>query len=220
MLEIKNVSISYPDGLEIFNDFSFFAENGENIALIGDNGAGKTTLMLAITGILPIKGKIIVDNVILGKKTIDIIRKKVGLIFQNPDDQLFMPTVYDDIAFGVRNFGIDTQKINKIFKELEIEYLKNRSSLKLSGGEKRLVALAGVLVLEPKILLLDEPTAFLDNKSKKNLLNILKNLPQTMIISSHDLYFVKEICHRAVILENGKITYNGEFTQEILNERL
>ena len=208
MLKIKNLNVTYPDGTIAVNDFSLEVKDGEHVALIGANGAGKSSLMLAIEGLIESTGVIQEDNIVLSKKTVADIRRNVGMLFQNPDDQLFMATIYDDIAFGPRNMGLDEQsvkyRVEDRLKLLNIGHLRDKTALKLSGGEKRMAALATVLAMKPSVMLLDEPTAFLDPKAKRNLINVLNSLPHTMLIATHDLIFAQETCSRVVIMKEGK----------------
>ena len=214
MLELQNVSVVYSDKTKAVDGISLTVGKGENIALIGENGAGKTSLLLSIVGVLePESGTVTVDGVQLGKKTINEIRKRVGLVFQNPDDQLFTPLIYDDIAFGCRNFGMPEDKIalrvDETLARLNITHLRNRSPLKLSGGEKRIAAIATVLAMEPSVLMFDEPTAFLDHKARRSLIGILQKLDHTKIVATHDLTFVAEVCNRVIILLKGRIAADG-----------
>jgi len=222
MLKLNNVTVVYPDKTKAIDSITLTVNKGENIALIGENGAGKTTLLLAVVGILELSnGTIEIDGIQLGKKTVNEIRKKAGLVFQNPDDQLFMPLLYDDVAFGCRNFGMSEDEIkirvDETLKQLNINHLVSRSSLRLSGGEKRMAAIASVLAMEPSILMFDEPTAFLDPKAKRSLLEILKKLNHTKIIATHDIKFAAKVCDRVIILKNGKIAANG--TLSILHDK-
>ncbi|GBU27349.1 cobalt ABC transporter ATP-binding protein [Treponema sp. R8-4-B8] len=215
MLKLQNVTVIYPDKTKAIDDITLTVSEGENVALIGENGAGKTTLLLAVVGILELSsGAIEVDGIQLSNKTVNEIRKRVGVVFQNPDDQLFMPLVYDDIAFGCRNFGMSEDEIkiqvDETLKQLNINHLGTRSSLKLSGGEKRLAAIASVLAMEPSILMFDEPTAFLDPKAKRSLIEIFKKLNHTKIIATHDVTFAAKICSRVIILKNGQIFADGK----------
>jgi cobalt/nickel transport system ATP-binding protein len=215
MLKLNNVTVVYPDKTKAVDNIDLTVDTGENIALIGENGAGKTTLLLAIVGILELlTGTIEIDGIQLGKKTINEIRKKAGLVFQNPDDQLFMPLIYDDAAFGCRNFGIPENEIaarvGETLKQLNISHLSGRSSLRLSGGEKRMAAIASVLAMEPSVLMFDEPTAFLDPKAKRTLIETLKKLNHTKIIATHDITFAVNVCSRVIILKNGQIAADGD----------
>ena len=208
------MNYSYPDGKEALKDINIKIDNNETIAIVGANGAGKSTLIKTIVGIfLTTQGDIIVDGEKVTKKTLSSIRKKVGVVFQNPDDQLFMNNVYDDIAFGPRNYNFTEEevkeKVERVMKNLDIEKLSERSPNNLSGGEKRKVAIATVLSMEPSIILFDEPTSFLDAKGKRMLIETLKNINTTKIIATHDLDMVKDICERVIVLKEGKIMADG-----------
>jgi len=214
VLEIKNLNYSYPDGKEALKDINIKIDNNETIAIVGANGAGKSTLIKTIVGIfLTTQGDIIVDGEKVTKKTLSSIRKKVGVVFQNPDDQLFMNKVYDDIAFCPRNYNFTEEevreKVERVMKNLDIEELSERSPNNLSGGEKRKVAIATVLSMEPSIILFDEPTSFLDPKGKRMFIETLKNINTTKIIATHDLDMVKDICERVIVLKKGKIMADG-----------
>lgn len=224
MMKINHLSVIYPDKTIAVDNIDLAIQSEESVALIGANGAGKTSLLLSLVGVIPSTGEIIVDDVHLDKHTLGEIRKRVGVVFQNPDNQLFMPTIYDDVAFGLRNYGLPENeieaKVDFYLKELGILHLKNRSPLKLSGGEKRIAAIATVLAMEPSVMLFDEPTAFLDPKARRNLINVLNRLPHTKLIASHDLPFVAEVCDRAVVLKNGKIFTDGMPYDLIYNKQL
>ncbi|MDR1891870.1 MAG: energy-coupling factor ABC transporter ATP-binding protein, partial [Oscillospiraceae bacterium] len=214
MLTVKNLTAKHAVGIRAVNGVSFNLAPGECMALIGANGAGKTSLLSAILGLLPlISGEISADGLVLGKKTLAEFRKKTGLVFQNPDDQLFMSTVFEDAAFGSRNSGLsetETEKrVSAALSELGIAHLANRSPLRLSGGEKRLAAIAAVLTVQPDYLLFDEPTAFLDPKARRNLREIIKGLPQGKLIATHDLPFAAECCTRVLILKDGAVAAGG-----------
>ena len=217
MLKLQNITVIYPDKTKAIDNLSLNAEKGESIALIGANGAGKTTLLLTIVGILELSdGTIEVDGIQLNKKNINEVRKQIGLVFQNPDDQLFMPLIFDDIAFGCRNFGLPEDEVKRRVEEtlniLNIARLRNRSSLKLSGGEKRLAAIATVLAMYPSVLMFDEPTAFLDHHARRTMIETLKKLHHTKIIVTHDMLFAAEVCNRVILLKDGSIAANGNLT--------
>ena len=221
MLEIKKLNYSYPDGKKALKDINIKIDDNETIGIVGANGAGKSTLVKTIVGIfLTDQGEIIVDGEKVTKKTLNSIRKKVGVVFQNPDDQLFMNKVYDDIAFGPRNYKLTEEKVKekveRVMKELNIEKLKDRSPNNLSGGEKRKVAIATVLSMEPSIILFDEPTSFLDPKGKRILIETLKGINTTKIIATHDLDMVKDNCKRVIVLKEGQVVADGK-PKEILN---
>lgn len=224
MLTINYVTVEYPDGTKAINNLSLNVKSGEKLALIGANGAGKSTLMLAIEGILDSTGEIKIDDLVVDSKNIVKVRQQVGMLFQNPDDQLFMATIYDDIAFGPRNAGLDEEsvkyRVEDRLKLLNIEHLKDKTALKLSGGEKRMAALATVLAMKPSVMLLDEPTAFLDPKARRNLINVLNSLPHTMLIATHDLTFAKEVCREAVVIKDGNFFAKGNCDEILYNQEL
>ena len=224
MLTINNVTVEYPDGTKAINNLSLNVKSGEKLALIGANGAGKSTLMLAIEGILDSTGEIKIGDLVVNSKNIVKVRQQVGMLFQNPDDQLFMATIYDDIAFGPRNAGLDEEsvkyRVEDRLKLLNIEHLKDKTALKLSGGEKRMAALATVLAMKPSVMLLDEPTAFLDPNARRNLINVLNSLPHTMLIATHDLTFAKEVCREAVVIKDGNFFAKGNCDEILYNQEL
>lgn len=224
MLEIENLSVKYPDGTLAVNNLNMNVKNGERIALVGGNGAGKTSLILAVLGVIESSGNVKIDDIYLNKNNISEIRKRIGVVFQNPDDQLFMANIYEDIAFGPRNLGIDEEtikhRVDDRLKLLNIEHLKYKTALKLSGGEKRMAALATVLAMKPFVMLLDEPTAFLDPKARRNLINILKKLPHSMLIATHDLIFAEEVCENTIVLKNGKIFTQGKSSEILYDNEL
>lgn len=222
MLELEHVKVTYPDGTCAVKDFSLQLKQGEKTALIGSNGAGKTTLMLALEGVLPSAGRIRVDGVELKKETQKEIRRKMGMVFQNPDDQLFMPTIYEDVAFGPRNYGLEETSVRyRVEDRLEllgIGHLRDKTAVKLSGGEKRMAAMATVLAMKPDYILLDEPTAFLDSRARRKLIQILISLPHAMLISTHDLAFAEEVCGRTALMREGMLYREGK-TEEILYDK-
>jgi cobalt/nickel transport system ATP-binding protein len=182
---------------------------------VGANGAGKTSLLLALVGVLPVgAGSVAVDGMELNKTTLNEIRRRVGMVFQNPDDQLFMPMIYDDIAFGPRNYGLGEDEVRKradaALELFGIGHLRNRSSLKLSGGEKRMAAIATVTVMEPSVMIFDEPTAFLDPRARRGLIEALKRLEQSKLIATHDLTFAEEVCSRTIVIKEGKVFADGD----------
>jgi cobalt/nickel transport system ATP-binding protein len=222
MIEVKGITVTYPDGTKAIDDLSFTVDDGESVALVGANGAGKTTLLLTLVGVLQAKnGAILVDGIELSKTTINEVRRRIGMVFQNPDDQLFMPMIYDDIAFGPRNYGLAEEevenRVNTALTGLGIKHLRDRSSLKLSGGEKRIAAIATVLSMEPTTMIFDEPTAFLDPKARRNLIKVLARLPHGKLIATHDLTFAEEICSRTILIKKGKIFADGN-THELLHD--
>ena len=213
-VSVLGLTLHYADGTAALRDVSLHIGAGEKVALIGSNGAGKTTFLLSLVGVLrPGAGSILVGDVPVDKEHILTIRRRVGLVFQNPDDQLFMPRIYDDVAFGPRNFGHTEdevrEKVNAVLETLGASHLVNRPSHKLSGGEKRICAIATVLVMSPRVMLFDEPTAFLDMKSKARFLQILGGLDQTRIIATHDPDLAASVSERIIVLENGRVIDDG-----------
>ena len=222
MIELKDWSVTWPDGTEAVKRLSFRVQAGERTALIGGNGAGKSTLIRSLVGVLPGEGYAALAGIPVEKMNYRELRRKAGVVFQNPDDQLFLPRIRDNVAFGLKNLGVGPEetdrRVQNILQQFNIPELSGRLSMKLSGGEKRLAALASVMVMEPEVLLLDEPTAFLDPKARRNLIRVLKRLPQTMLIATHDLSFAAEVCPRAVLLSRG--TLIAEKATEEIDENL
>ncbi|GHV54856.1 cobalt ABC transporter ATP-binding protein [Synergistales bacterium] len=222
MLIVRNLCASYPDGKAAINGVSLTIDDGERVALIGANGAGKSTLMRSIMGLMPaMSGSIEADGVTLAQNTAREIRKKVGIVFQNPDDQLFMTRVFDDVAFGPRNFGLSEdevkEKVDSVLSQMNIVHLRDRVSDRLSSGEKRVAGIASVLVMRPATLLLDEPSSFLDPRARRTLIKTLLSLPHAMLIATHDLGFARRLCSRVIVLQNGQISAEGT-PDEILGD--
>jgi cobalt/nickel transport system ATP-binding protein len=215
MIEIFNVNYSYPDGTKALKNITLKVGPHENVALVGANGSGKTTLLLIMVGILKGEGSLSV----LGESDLKKVRGRVGLVFQNPDDQLFMPTVFDDVAFGPLNLRLDhvEERVLTALKSVGLSGYEKRSPHHLSFGEKKRVAIATVLSTEPELILMDEPSANLDPRRKRQLLQLLKELPQSKIVATHDLGLASQICERAVLLNSGSIAADG-CTDEILSD--
>jgi len=249
VLQIDKLCVRYSDGNQVLEQLSFHINDGETVGIVGANGAGKSTLLMSIVGILlPNEGTITIDGLLVSKKNLREVRERVGVVFQNPDDQLFMSNVYDDIAFGLRNYGdseeVIKNKITNIMRTLDIERLMDHNSNKLSGGEKRIIAIATILVMEPSIVLFDEPTSFLDPKTRRKLLELLKGLSMlkghntlkednmlkghntlkennmTKLIATHDLDMALELCDRIIVLKDGKIFAEGKAREILTNEVL
>jgi len=220
-VEVRNLRFSYPDGHEAIKNISFSIGHGESVGIIGANGAGKSTLLMLLMGILfPDAGEVLVGDVHVTKKTLPMIRQRMGMVFQEPDDQLFMTTVYDDVAFGPRNYGLDEKEVeSRVSKALElvgIPHLKDRAPYKLSGGEKRSAAIAAVLSMQPDILIMDEPTSSLDPKSRRRIIDLLNTFEHTKIITSHDLDLVLDTCKRTIVIKDGVVAADGA-TRDILS---
>ena len=225
MLEIEKLNYAYPDGHQAIRDINLKIEEGESIALVGANGAGKSSLFKLIIGISEIKeGSIKVEELAVGKKTLKDIRRKVGMVFQNPDDQLFMTKVYDDIAFGPRNELLTEEEVEErvvnALEQLGITHLRDRMPHRLSGGEKRVIAIASVLAMNPRLILFDEPTSFLDPQARRNVINTLDSLKMTKIIATHDLDMALDICDRVIILHHGSVFADGTVKDILLDENL
>lgn len=213
MLKVQDLHYSYEDGHEALKGVTFTLKDGEKTALVGANGSGKSTLLLHLAGALKVQtGRIILNG------------QKTGLIFQDSDDQLLMPGVIEDVSFSLIAQGMNIkhahERANKILNELGIMHLANRPPHKLSGGEKRMVTIAGILVSEPDILLLDEPTAGLDPKARRRVINFLCESDRTILLASHDLDMTLDICRRAIILNDGVIRAEGDLPELFMNKSL
>jgi cobalt/nickel transport system ATP-binding protein len=220
IVELKDIHFHYPDGTEALKGISFKVFHGESVGITGANGAGKTTLLLNMNGhLIPTKGETSIGEIPLTKKTKQEIRKKVGYIFQRPDDQLFMPSVYEDVAFGPINLGLSQEKVDERVKSalqmVGCLHLIKRPPHRLSEGQKRAVAIAAVMAMNPDILVMDEPASNLDPKSRRQLINLLKGFQHTKIIASHDLDLVLDVCERCIMIKDGKIVIDGP-TEEVL----
>lgn len=222
MLKFENVSYAYPGGEAVLNGLTFDIHAGECVGLIGANGVGKSTLMKAALGLVTVKGGITVGEKEMNSKNLPAIRKMLGYLLQDSDSQMFMPTVLEDLIFGPMNYGMTREEAEKradeVLEMLGLQYLKTRHNHRMSGGEKRMAAIAVILAMEPAMLLMDEPSASLDPKNRRVLINLLKRLPGTKLISSHDLDMVLETCDRVLILKDGRIAADGP-AEEILYNR-
>jgi cobalt/nickel transport system ATP-binding protein len=212
-LGVSNLNFSYPDGFQALKNVSLTIAPGEKVALVGPNGAGKSTLMLHLNGLLTGHGNIEVAGLPVVKKHFPLIRSKVGMVFQNPDDQLFSPTVFDDVAFGPLHMGLPEVEIRQRVSEalflVGMEGFEARLSHHLSLGQKKRVAIATVLSMDPEILVLDEPSAGLDPRARRSLINLLRQLPLTMLVSSHDMLLVRELFPRMIIMDEGRVVADG-----------
>jgi cobalt/nickel transport system ATP-binding protein len=224
VLHIENLHFSYPDGHAALRDVSLNLCAGEKVALVGPNGAGKSTLMLHLNGILLGEGNISIGGLALEKKNLPVIRARVGLVFQNPDDQLFSPTVFEDVAFGPLHMGLPEAQIRRrvaeALKRVRMEAYADRLSHHLSVGEKKRIAIATVLSMDPHILVLDEPSAGLDPRARRALINLLREMPITMLVSTHDLAMVRDVFPRMVIMDDGRIVADGPTAQLLQDEKL
>lgn len=220
-IEIRNLSFVYPDANPALTDISLDIYEGESVGVIGPNGAGKSTLLLHLNGLLNENSNIKIFDRPISKKNIAFIRKKVGFVFQDPQDQLFMPTVYEDVAFGPINLGLSKEDIDKrvnyALSEVGLTDKKNHSSHHLSLGQQRRLSIATVLSMSPEILVLDEPNSNLDHSSRRHLINLLKNFNITKIIATHDLELVLDLCSRVFLLDSGIMVKEGK-TRKILSD--
>jgi len=225
IVQAENLAYTYPDGNNALKNISFLITHGESVAIVGANGAGKSTLLMHLNGhLLPGKGSLRIGDFPLTKETVHNIRRSVGMVFQDSDDQLFMPTVYDDVAFGPLNMGLPADVVNERVKStletVGVLHLINRPTHRLSGGEKRSVAIATVLSMSPDILVMDEPTSNLDPKARRRLINLLKSFKHTKIIATHDLDMALDLCERTIIIRDGEVVADGKSIDILNNESL
>ena len=224
VINIKDLGFSYPDGHVALKDISLSIKTGEKIALVGPNGAGKSTLMLHLNGIFSGEGELEIGLLPLNKENLPVIRSLVGLVFQNPDDQLFSPTVFEDVAFGPLHMGLAEEEVIARVEEalalVDMRGFDDRLSHHLSTGQKKRIAIATVLSMRPQILVLDEPSAGLDPRARRGLINLLRELPLTMLVSTHDLRMAKELFPRVVIMDEGKIVADGKTSNLLKDEAL
>lgn len=223
-IEVHNLSFSYPQSPFVLKKASFSVYRGETFGIIGPNGAGKSTLCLLLNGVLKGEGQVRILGELITRNNLKSIRSKIGVVFQDPHDQLFMPSVFDDVAFGLLNAGLNGEtvrrKVRSILKDLGLENLENRPPSTLSLGEMKKASLSTVLVLEPEIIVLDEPTASLDPGSRNNFIQILKRIDKTKIIATHDLDLVYRLCERVVLLDEGTLQAKGNASEILRNKDL
>jgi cobalt/nickel transport system ATP-binding protein len=225
IIQAEELCYSYPDGTAGLNGVSFRITHGESVALVGANGAGKSTLLLHLNGTLyPTRGEVRIGDFPLTSKNLKAIRRSVGMVFQDPDDQLFMPTVFDDVAFGPLNLGLKENEVEchamRALETVGVAHLKKRPPYKLSGGEKRSVAIAAVLAISPDILVMDEPSSNLDPRSRTRLIKLLSDFQHTKIIATHDLDLAMDLCERTIVLHQGEITADGATLDIFQDEEL
>jgi len=225
IVEAQDLHFTYPDGTQVLQGISFRITHGESVAIVGANGAGKSTLLLHLNGYLTAtSGGLRIGDSPMTPENLKHVRRAVGLVFQDPDDQLFMPTVFDDVAFGPLNLGLPEAEVqDKVKEALETVgawHLHDRPPYRLSGGEKRAVAIATVLSMSPDILVMDEPSSNLDPRSRRGLINLLKGFTHTKIIATHDLDMVMDLCHRTLVIREGGIIADGPTAEIMRNEEL
>ena len=232
MIQFENVTYAYEKGKPVISEVSFEIRKGENVGLIGANGAGKSTVMKLLLGLAgpgagaaagsQTLGRILVDGLEVIPRNLAEVRRKLGFVLQNSDNQMFMPTVLEDMLFGLLNYGMSRQealqRVDRVLKELGQEKLRDLYNHKISGGEKRMAAVATVLAMDPEVLLMDEPTSALDPYNRRIIINTIRKLPCTKIITSHDLDMIYDTCSRVILLSNGAVAADGP-AEEILRDR-
>ncbi len=214
MIEFQNVSFAYEKDRPVLRELSFRIGDGEAVGLIGANGAGKSTVMKLLLGLIaPTEGSILVDGIRVEKKSLPEIRRKLGFVLQNSDNQMFMPTVYEDMIFAPLNYGLSREeaerRVDTALERLGMQELKHRHNHRISGGEKRMAAIATILAMEPEAVLMDEPSSALDPCNRRRVINIIRELPQTKLITSHDLDMILDTCERVILLSGGRIVADG-----------
>jgi len=224
-ISVKALGYAYPDGTRALAEVSFEVGHGEAIAVVGANGAGKSTLLMHLNGLLsPSEGEVRIGGAPVVKSTLSDIRKTVGMVFQDPDDQLFMPTVAEDVGFGPLNLGLPPEdveaRVDEALGRVEAGHLKGRPPFRLSGGEKRAVAIATVLAMEPSILVMDEPSSGLDPRARRRLIGLLASFEHTRILATHDLDMAAELCGRVIVLSGGTIVADGPSEQVFTDDEL
>ncbi|MBQ6623470.1 MAG: ABC transporter ATP-binding protein [Mogibacterium sp.] len=222
MIEFDHVSFEYEKGKAVIDDMSFRIEKGESVGLIGANGAGKSTIMKLLLGLATGSGRISIDGMDVNSENLSKIRKKMGFVLQNSDNQMFMPTVYEDMMFAPLNYMVSREdaekRVDEVLRSLDLEDLKYKYNHKISGGEKRMAAIATILAMEPEIILMDEPTSALDPYNRRIVINTIKGLEQTKIITSHDLDMILDTCERVILISKGKVVADGP-ADDILSDK-
>lgn len=224
-ISVVDVSFGYDKNQKILNNISFEAGENESIGIIGANGVGKSTFLKLLVGLYTnFEGEIRVENIPVEKKMLSLVREKIGYVFQDSDIQLFMSTVYDDVAFAPRNYGFSEEevemRVNTALEMIHIEHLRDKQIYKMSGGEKKMASLATVLSMTPDIILMDEPSIALDPKNRRNLIYILNQFKHLKIIASHDLDMILDTCERTILMSNGSIVKDGKTVDILTNKEL
>jgi cobalt/nickel transport system ATP-binding protein len=218
-VDARGLRFAYPNGVIGLDGIDLHVTHGERVAVLGPNGAGKTTLMLHLNGLLSGEGELEVAGIRVGEGEVRELRAAVGLVFQDPDDQLFMPTVAEDVAFGPLNLGVADvrERVDRALAAVRMEHVIDRAPHQLSLGQRRRVAIATVLAMQPRLLVLDEPSANLDPRARRELLEVLDDIDRTMLVVTHDLPFAAQLCERAVLLSGGRVVADAP-TAEILED--
>ncbi len=224
MIEFQHVSFSYEKDRPVIEDLSFRIERGESVGLIGANGAGKSTVMKLLLGLLSGEGKILVDGIEVNRASLSAVRRRLGFVLQNSDNQMFMPTVYEDMIFAPLNYGLSREeaerRVDAVLEQLGLQELKHRHNHRISGGEKRMAAIATILAMEPEVILMDEPSSALDPYNRRLVINTIRALPQTKLITSHDLDMILDTCRRVILLDRGRIVADGPADEILRNKEL
>lgn len=225
-IEIQHLSYTYPDGTQALQEINLSIQAGEKVAIVGANGSGKSTFLQHLNGILLAQtGELRVGELPVAPQNLKAVRDFVGLVFQNPDDQIFMPTVWEDVTFGPMNQGLQGAELHHRSAHamqavgLDLARFGSRIATNLSGGEKKRVAIAGVLAMQPQVLVLDEPSAQLDPRSRRQLIDLLQALPLTQLVATHDLDLAVDLCSRTIVLSQGQIVYDGA-TGSVMSDRV
>ena len=224
MICFENVSFEYEKDKPVIKGMSFSIEDGEAVGLIGANGAGKSTIMKLLLGLVYGEGRIVIDDLELNKNNLGQIRKKLGFVLQNSDNQMFMPTVYEDMIFAPLNYGMSREdaekKVDEVLNRLGLQYLKHKYNHRISGGEKRMAAIATILAMEPEAVLMDEPTSALDPYNRRIVITTIKDMKHTRIITSHDLDMILDTCDRVILIGEGRIVADGDVKEILSNKEL
>ena len=224
MIEFQHVSFSYEKDRPVIEDLSFRIERGESVGLIGANGAGKSTVMKLLLGLLSGEGKILVDGIEVNRASLSAVRRRLGFVLQNSDNQMFMPTVYEDMIFAPLNYGLSREeaerRVDAVLEQLGLQELKHRHNHRISGGEKRMAAIATILAMEPEVILMDEPSSALDPYNRRLVINTIRALPQIKLITSHDLDIILDTCRRVILLDRGRIVADGPADEILRNKEL
>jgi cobalt/nickel transport system ATP-binding protein len=225
IVEARELQYVYPDGTKALNGVTFRITHGESVGIVGANGAGKSTLLLHLNGcLLPSAGTLLVGDHLLSRGTVSHIRRVVGTVFQDPDDQLFMPTVGEDVAFGPANMGLPAadveSRVTQALDAVKAAHLRKRPPYRLSGGEKRAAAIATVLSMSPAILVMDEPSSSLDPQARRRLIGLLRTFTHTKIVATHDLDMVLDLCERTIVLHQGRVLADGPSGELLADEAL
>ena len=223
-IEIEDFTYKYPDGTAALSDITLSVEHGQKVALIGPNGAGKSTLLLVMAGFIKGTGKVLIDGMEINRKNLKKIRTCLGSCLENPDDQLFMPTLFDDVAFGPLNMGLASEQVKTCVTDalatVGLAQMADKAPHHLSAGQKRAAAIATILAMSPKIITLDEPDGSLDPRNRDNLIKLLRSLPQTLVIATCNMSFAAALADRAVLLDNGRVIADGDAKQVMSDSAL